>query len=92
MRDELDEVIDGCEAVALAGATLRPFTDDEREKIRAGVSSARSIRDRERKLAGLATEMGTILTNIRYEMGGHFDREINPDLADWLRRYEETLK
>ena len=80
MRDELDEVLE------CAYDQLCMYFEPE------DLARLKAIRDRERNLAALACAMGAILMNIRHEMGNHFDREINPDLADWLRRYEEVTR
>lgn len=66
-RDELDEVLDDY-------ATM-PQGD------RGAVARARSIRDRERRLADLAKEMHSVLKE-----GWIFKAD------DWLRRYEEAVK
>ena len=75
MRDELDEVLDYFNP----GPRARSCGDGERADT---YDKARAIRDRERKLAGLAHEIARMRT----------DEHTYEKMKDWNRRYEEALK
>lgn len=80
-RDELDEVLDGAEDPAcVLYNTDEPYFD------LATRIAARTIRDRERKLAGLAHEYATAARRMQANPTALFNR------GDWLARYERALK
>lgn len=85
-RDELDIVIEAAE-----NCTAADWPAGKRDAKWRDIDAARAIRDRERKLAGLAHEArryyGVFARRARV-----WGREPAPDVTDWLKRYEEAVK